>query len=522
MKKINAFSLIEMLIVLGILVVFIAAGASIFTKKFVDPSKVPHGQYECYYDEDDGKVYEVRVSGNKIGERVEVPSGICTFTPPVKKPAYYMVALVGGGASGARTTTTSGGGGAGEFKTMFYPSIVDSIQIKPGPGGAIQATLEQIGNNGQASVFDYGGENPLSAAGGTGNAIEAAPVGETPTDPGDVNKYECASDGLIGVGYNDNFCSETAISSPTYIVNTDPIITTLRSLNLLKYTPTVTNDYYGGAMNACYAKASGLILPEYADIENIYNYDKSKYTITDGTQLWLYPDTSATLADDAVWYSTIYNNTGVTRSGSYPNFLCVRYRLVHTDTSTCSGTVINNNTLCVDSVNTLVSSSASNIARWTLYKKGISANPNLSNSNDVWAAGAVGCNRKGMRLPTRSELALMYANYTSGNSLGMLSNVYWSSEEVSATQAYMVAFNSGGSVVSTSKAGSGYTRCVKDYVAAVTVEDPDTSVGDISDFDEYIQVGDYHWRSDALLRGNGGAGGNPSHVGYGGAVVVIW
>lgn len=157
----KAFSLIEMLIVLGILIVFIAATAPIFTKKFnKDANRVFHGQFECYR-KPDGNVYQKLTIAGKIGTEQLQAGGTCSFTPS-KKAAYYLLAMVGGGGGGPNTGGAYTGGKKGTFVTLFLKSIDASpVTMSPGIAGP-------IGTVGGTSTFDG---TSISAPGGASGVI---------------------------------------------------------------------------------------------------------------------------------------------------------------------------------------------------------------------------------------------------------------------------------------------------------------------------------------------------------------
>lgn len=162
MKFNKGFSLAEMLAVLGIIVVFVAVSAPIFTKKYLKSSpKLVHGQFECYRKTYNGPVFQKQTIEKQVGAEANVGTA-CTFHPN-PKVTYFMVTIVGGGGGGSHPSSTYGGGKAGEYQTMFFPSLKDPIVMVPGTGGV--ATSSILGNPGSNSTFD--GVN-LVAKGGLG------------------------------------------------------------------------------------------------------------------------------------------------------------------------------------------------------------------------------------------------------------------------------------------------------------------------------------------------------------------
>lgn len=71
------------------------------------------------------------------------------------------------------------------------------------------------------------------------------------------------------------------------------------------------------------------------------------------------------------------------------------------------------------------------------------------------------CKAIGGRLPTLSELACIYTNRTSYNTLGAFqASIYWSATEANANFAWNVYF-SGGSQSSNGKTSGSYVRCIR-------------------------------------------------------------
>lgn len=217
-SKYDAFSIAEMLVVLGI-VSFLAIGlpAVHFKKTELKTQRSLHGRYECYYNGGTLMEYSVNESGVATGP-VAVAS--CTFVPP-PSAVYFFVHAVGGGGGGVPvssspsisnktengtvsrnavslypqwmkdvmlakqlpdttlntySTTMSGSravlqygisGGAGQTVSMFFPALSGvTITATPGKGGALQAA-------GGSTTVKFNNTTIITALGGakgTGSA----------------------------------------------------------------------------------------------------------------------------------------------------------------------------------------------------------------------------------------------------------------------------------------------------------------------------------------------------------------
>ena len=103
-----AYTLAEMLIVLGILAIVMLSLPTITKKVFrVEETRKPHGRFECYWEGNKLKSYYAEESGSNVVHEVkddEVDADgnkVCKFDPP-KNPVYFMIYAVGAGGGGAR------------------------------------------------------------------------------------------------------------------------------------------------------------------------------------------------------------------------------------------------------------------------------------------------------------------------------------------------------------------------------------------------------------------------------------
>lgn len=100
--KKNAFSMVELMMLLLIASLVVAASVPIITKKHLHlPSSVNHGSYMCYYK--DGHLMEARRSGRvnpKMLAGYPRETTRCIFDPPAKASLFQIIAIGGGGGGG--------------------------------------------------------------------------------------------------------------------------------------------------------------------------------------------------------------------------------------------------------------------------------------------------------------------------------------------------------------------------------------------------------------------------------------
>lgn len=106
-RKLKAFSLVELMMILLVASLIIAAIAPVVTKKhFRLPSIVNHGAYMCYYE--NGQLREAKWAGKfQQQELFNRATDNCVFTPP-KKAAYFQISAIGGGGGGGDAGYTGG------------------------------------------------------------------------------------------------------------------------------------------------------------------------------------------------------------------------------------------------------------------------------------------------------------------------------------------------------------------------------------------------------------------------------
>lgn len=106
-KKQKGFSLVELMMLLLVSSLIIAALVPVVTKKhFRLPSTVIHGAYMCYYK--NGELWEAKWSG-KTQQKVvfDRPTDQCVFVPP-QKAAFFQISAIGGGGGGGDAGYTGG------------------------------------------------------------------------------------------------------------------------------------------------------------------------------------------------------------------------------------------------------------------------------------------------------------------------------------------------------------------------------------------------------------------------------
>lgn len=120
-RKLKAFSLVEVMMLLMIASLIMAALVPVVTKKhFGLPSLVNHGAYMCYYK--DGKLREAKWAG-KMQQKVlfDRETENCVFVPP-KKAAYFQISAIGGGG---------GGGDSGYHGGNWISEYTSTMQMSP-------------------------------------------------------------------------------------------------------------------------------------------------------------------------------------------------------------------------------------------------------------------------------------------------------------------------------------------------------------------------------------------------------
>lgn len=200
-----AFSLFETLVVMGIVAVFVAASANVFTKKRTRiAEKTPHGRFECYYS---GSTLRQQYFVENISKPIETVS-VCKFKP-IKNAPYYIVNLVGGGGAGA-SSSSGNGGGAGEYRSFFVTHIEKELQVTPGKGSTNSSTAggESIVN----SVETTGTKTIASVNGGTYGFNKSTMNGDSVTSCDILEaKYVCSREPVCHA-YKDyvqvSYCKE--------------------------------------------------------------------------------------------------------------------------------------------------------------------------------------------------------------------------------------------------------------------------------------------------------------------------
>ena len=122
------FTLFEVVVTMGIVVIFIAACSNIFTQQHKNRVANPaHGRVECYWR--DGHVHQRTFFENMQAGDDIMTNGKCHFTPN-RSASYVMISAVGGGGAGGPVY----GGSAGEYINMFLPNTTHHLELIPGLG----------------------------------------------------------------------------------------------------------------------------------------------------------------------------------------------------------------------------------------------------------------------------------------------------------------------------------------------------------------------------------------------------
>ena len=193
--KKRAFSLVELMMLLLVSSLIIAALVPVVTKKhFRLPSPVIHGAYMCYYK--NGELYEAKWSGkNQQTVVYDRPTDQCVFSPP-QKAAYFQISAIGGGGGGGDAGYTGGD----PFGGWSSPK-------KLSPWGITEEALEPL-NISKQGFLDNAGElwgNAKSGSSGSGGSI------------GWATKEHYADD-CLEWSYKDEVqpCSEWSTASDTF------------------------------------------------------------------------------------------------------------------------------------------------------------------------------------------------------------------------------------------------------------------------------------------------------------------
>lgn len=183
--KLKAFSLVELMMLLLVSSLIIAALVPVVTKKhFRVPSMVIHGAYMCYYK--DGQLWETKWSG-KSQQRVvfDRPTENCVFVAP-QKAAYFQISAIGGGGGGGDSGYT-GGNPIGGWSTPKEVSPWGITEEKLADLNLVKS--EFLANAGTLWGYARGGS---SGSGGEIGYSVKNQTGTICTDPIYTETSECA------------------------------------------------------------------------------------------------------------------------------------------------------------------------------------------------------------------------------------------------------------------------------------------------------------------------------------------
>ena len=158
----SGFTLIELMVFFVFLTILLAASTPLVTKRVKMPTKVYHGKYICYGDENG--LHQVKYNSTKIVSNTSVTS--CSFDPP-QNVAMYKIQLIGAGAGGIDYTNVGNSEDTRNSEFYFngsqytysgerYANLSDA-QIKTAIDGAFfrltRATA--VGGEGETLKFEY-------------------------------------------------------------------------------------------------------------------------------------------------------------------------------------------------------------------------------------------------------------------------------------------------------------------------------------------------------------------------------
>lgn len=200
-RKKNAFSLVELMMILLVAALITAALFPVVTKKhFRLPTLVNHGAYLCYYK--DGKLHEAKWAGKmKTKELFNRETDNCVFVPP-KKAGYFEISAIGGG----------GGGGDAGYTGGDWISSIETTEMTP-----FQRTESELKAHGISTeeFWKYAGWIMGYAKSiGSGNGGDIGYVYRTSEDMSECTDYEqvevkeYAKENVCKVKYADGKCQK--------------------------------------------------------------------------------------------------------------------------------------------------------------------------------------------------------------------------------------------------------------------------------------------------------------------------
>lgn len=201
-KLIKAFSLTELMIIMVLVSISLAASIPVVTKKHLQlPTMTEHGSYICYYDET-GQLHEKRYA-NKFGVNQPVLDQVtdhCIFNPP-RKASYFQISAVGGGGGGGDSGYTGGNLHSGWIPLMYIS-----------PFNISETDLENR-NMSYADFKTYAGilyayaRGTNSGAGGNTNYVTHENPCISGHDEYNKNEYGTLVGGQVAIGEGDEICT---------------------------------------------------------------------------------------------------------------------------------------------------------------------------------------------------------------------------------------------------------------------------------------------------------------------------
>ncbi|MDD3437473.1 MAG: prepilin-type N-terminal cleavage/methylation domain-containing protein [Candidatus Gastranaerophilales bacterium] len=184
-----------------------------------------------------------------------------------------------------------------------------------------------------------------------------------------------------------------------------------------------------------------------------YNTSSARYSPTASGS-----DRSYTAGATTSCLSILYDVNGF----QGPNVIDKDIRGWNVTLAICTGTKIGS--LCIDESDTASAAVPSQAAYEALQSAGKITDfygySSTLYASDYWAGAIYACDQKSQRVPTLSELDIIYANRGSISGINAL-GIYWSSEEGGNQNGWFADFSAGGAHTSYFRTWEANVRCVK-------------------------------------------------------------
>lgn len=237
-RKLKAFTLIELMMILLVASLIIAALFPVITKKhFRLPELANHGSYLCYYQ--DGKLYEAEWAGKAQQREIIAPHEVanCSFVAP-KKASFFQISVIGGGGGGGDAGYT-GPIVANQNSTQkispfgITQNVLDNLKMKLSEFNSYAGTL--IGYARGAASTSGGKIGYVEGTEGTVCRKYKDPIGPIPEYAGSCYSWvdgKCRNTGRCYTAYN---CTTLSSSGEATCIKYVPITTKRKSDTKTKY-----------------------------------------------------------------------------------------------------------------------------------------------------------------------------------------------------------------------------------------------------------------------------------------------